>query len=300
MNSIYVARGQNNYPSILEQLSDPPKGLYIRGQIHLQALNQHPVVGVVGTRRADPTGRKLARQVGQVLAQAQCVVVSGLALGIDAEAHHGVLEAKGKTVAVLGSGLADTAITPAQHLGLAHAILQNGGALISEYPDTYPAGKYTYPARNRIIAGLCSHLIVIQAPIGSGALITVDHALALGRSIATFPGPALHAGWQGSNQLLKDGAEVLCRPDEVLDWLGLRGQTHLPFDSANQNKKNPTLDKLVSILKQAPHTTSELLELTDLSSANLLQELNKLELNGWVQLVGGRWRLVDKLRSNHV
>lgn len=283
MTSIsHIARTNPLFPADLWHLVDPPKELFFRGQIDLLQGN-HPLVGIVGTRRADPTGRRLSRRVGELLAQAGCTVVSGLALGIDAEAHHGALKAGGRTVAVLGSGLADNTITPQQHLGLAQQIATHDGLLVSEYPPTYPAGKYTYPARNRIIAALVSHLIVIQAPVGSGALITVDHALQLGKSVAAFPGPSLNAAWAGTNQLLQQGAEVLCEPEDALQWLGLQGQQALPL--ATKLEKNG----IIELLLQEGLSTEELVQKSGKSVVQVLRELSSLELAEQVSRVGGKW-----------
>lgn len=278
----HIGRTDPLFPADLWHLVDPPKDLFFRGKFDLLQGN-HPLVGIVGTRRADPTGRRLSRRVGELLAQGGCTVVSGLALGIDAEAHHGALKAGGRTVAVLGSGLADNTITPQQHLGLAQQIVANDGLLVSEYPPTYPAGKYTYPARNRIIAALVSHLIIIQAPVGSGALITVDHALSLGKSVAAFPGPSLNAAWAGTNQLLQQGAEVLCEPEDALQWLGLKGQQALPLAT------NPEGNGIIELLLQAACSTEELVQKSGKPAAQVLRELSSLELAGQVWRVAGKW-----------
>lgn len=285
----HILRGSSGYPQVFEQLTDPPPEIYIQGRIDFHKLVDRPVVGIVGTRRADSSGRKLAWTVSRLVAQAGGVVVSGLALGIDAEAHQGALEAKGCTLAVLGNGLDDRVISPQQHLGLAKHIVKQGGALLTEYPPTHPAGKYTYPARNRLIAAVCTHLVVIQAPQGSGALITVDHALSLGRPVATFPGPVLHPGWRGSNQLLKDGAEVLCEPLQVLDWVGLRGQAKLPGVQA----QSQLASCLYQALKTNTCTTQELVELSGLGVNEVIRYMSQAELDGLVQIDKGKWRLMQ-------
>lgn len=278
-------QGHPKYPAVFKQLTDPPKQIFVRGQIDLLQPSDRPVVGIVGTRRADPTARRLAREVASRASDAGCLVVSGLALGVDAEAHQGALP--GKTVAVLGSGLADHIITPQQHLGLAHQILNHRGLLLSEYPETYPAGKYTYPARNRLIAALCTHLIVVQAPIGSGALITVDHALALGRNIASFPGPSLNPGWRGSNQLLKEGADVLCEPADVLSWLGIDSSLNKTLEM----RMSEAEQLILKILTAQSCTTQELIARTHLDVASLTSYLGQLELAGCIQQSAGVWSL---------
>lgn len=290
-NIQHVQRGDAGYPEVFNQLTDPPAQIFIAGQIDFLTPGQRPIVAVVGTRRADASGRRLARTVGRLLAGAGCTVVSGLALGIDAEAHSGALEAgaanpaAGKTVAVLGSGLADPTITPQQHFGLSQRILEHHGTLISEYPPTYPAGKYTYPARNRLIAALCTHLVVIQAPIGSGALITVDHALTLGRSIATFPGPVFNPSWRGTNQLLKDGAEVLCEASDALTWLGINQQASLPLPAGGTGLEEIVL----KILTSGAYTTQELIKLTQHPAGEVIQVLGIAELHHQVTLINGKW-----------
>lgn len=290
MKTIYKFKpSQAEYAPDFLQLADPPEHIYMRGETSIfqrYVKAGRPVVGVVGTRRVDPTGRRLAREVGRILGQADCLVVSGLALGVDAEAHQGALAGGGKTVAVLGSGLEDKVITPQQHLGLAHEILRHGGALLSEYPATYPAGKYTYPARNRLIAALVSHLVVVQAPQHSGALITVDHALSLGKSISAFPGPALNPGWKGTNQLIKDGAEVLCEPEDVLPWLGLDVQAHLPLSH--------TTSSLLQLLQKRPCTKQELVIELRQPASEIAAQLTQAELAGTIMNLNGKWCAVHK------
>lgn len=279
----HIVKNSSIYPAVFYQLHDPPKEIFVRGDVEL--LTAEPCIGIVGTRQADASGRQLAQETAKSLSLAGGVVVSGLAMGIDEAAHQGVVGVQGRTIAVLGSGIDDETITPRHNLGLAQDILKHDGLLISEYPPGYPAGKYTYPARNRLIAALVSHLIVIQAPLGSGALITVDHCLQLGRQVASFPGAALNAYWRGSNEILRDGATLLCAPSDALDWIGLQAR-HQGLSQAPEH-----LIPLLQIVQQQPCSVSVLVEQLKQPTQIVLRLLTQAEMQGLVRCMGGKWSI---------
>lgn len=172
-----VAQTDDEYPSLLREIYDPPFLLFVRGNL----VDLQSAVAIVGTRRPSETARRQARRMGGAFAAAGVPVVSGLALGIDCAAHEGALEAGGICVAVLGTGI--DVLYPREHRPLARRILDQDGAIVSEYPPGTPGRRYTFPARNRIISGLVPRVIVVAAPAGSGALITVDYALEQGREV---------------------------------------------------------------------------------------------------------------------
>jgi DNA processing protein len=181
----------------------------------------HPAVAVVGTRSCSPYGAQVARRLGRELAEAGATVVSGLARGIDAEAHRGALEAGGPTVAVLGCGIDRD--YPAVHSALARRIAEVG-LLVSEYgPGTEPA-PWRFPARNRIVAGLAAVAVIVEARAKSGALITADFALEEGREVFAVPGEITSALSRGTNELLRLGATPLLSSGDVLEALGLAGR----------------------------------------------------------------------------
>jgi DNA processing protein len=200
----WVGAAERGYPPLLRELHDPPCLLYYMGRLPDQGK---PLAAIVGTRKPTGAGSAQSYTLAKALALAGITVVSGLALGIDAMAHRGCVDAEKATVAVLGSGLAY--IYPSQNRGLARRILQNGGALVSEYgPLTHPE-RWTFPARNRIIAGLSRATIVVEAPEKSGALITAQDALDTGRDVWVGSVGMVSPQGAGTAALVRDGARVL-------------------------------------------------------------------------------------------
>ncbi len=202
------------FPRLLQELPDPPMLLYMRGQfVRTDAL----CIAVVGTRGATLYGRSQAERFARSLARAGLTIVSGLARGIDAAAHHGALEAGGRTIAVLSSGVAE--IYPPQHADLGARIAENG-ALISEMPPGAKPKKGMFPQRNRLISGLSLGTIVIEAAERSGALITARLAGEQGREVFAMPGLVTTPNSRGCHRLIKDGAHLIQDPEDVLDELG--------------------------------------------------------------------------------
>ncbi|MBI4193302.1 MAG: DNA-protecting protein DprA [Candidatus Colwellbacteria bacterium] len=201
-------------PYLLRNISDPPSRLFLRGTLPDESA---PTIAIVGTRKASEYGRRLARLFARELALAGATIVSGLAFGIDAEAHEGCLEARGRTVAVLPTHTDE--VYPRMHESLARRIVEGGGALVSEYPPGTSAFKDNFLARNRIVSGLSRAVIVIEAPRASGALNTAGHAASQGREVFVAPGPAGSANFEGSHALIRDGARLVGRPDDVIEDL---------------------------------------------------------------------------------
>lgn len=197
------------YPARLKEIPDPPPALFVTG-----GLSQARAVALVGSRKATPTGIETARALGRALGERRVCVVSGLALGIDAAAHEGALEAGGTTIGVLGCGI--DVVYPRANLGLFGRV-KGGGALVSEYYLGEAPLAWRFPARNRIIAGLCREVVVVEAGEKSGALITARHALEAGRDVWAVPGPPGAPECRGSNRLLADGAGVLWDVQEFLE-----------------------------------------------------------------------------------
>jgi DNA processing protein len=217
---IQLARRDPRYPERLRGLSSAPDPLWVWGDLPDPSI---PTVGIVGTRRLTTYGARIARELATVLARAGAVIVSGLAQGIDSTAHGGALDAKGRTIAVLGEGLAyfdDHG--PLRRRQLAQRIRRQG-ALVSEYPLDLPAAKWTFPQRNATIAGLSDALVVVEAPVGSGALITAEAMADLGRPVFAVPGPFGAPTWIGSHRSIAQGqAEILTSADQVASEVGLR------------------------------------------------------------------------------
>ncbi|HEY3543860.1 MAG TPA: DNA-processing protein DprA [Gaiellaceae bacterium] len=258
-------------PPLLRAIHDPPPGLFIRGDADLCVLTQ-PAVAIVGARACSSYGASVARMLGRELAAAGLVVVSGLARGVDAEAHRGALDAGGCTVAVLGCGVDRD--YPAAHAQLARRIAASG-LVVSEYAPGVTPAPWRFPARNRIIAGLCAATVVVEARERSGALITADLALEGGREVFAVPGEIGSALSVGTNALLKLGASPLTSVDDVLSPYGLTTQT------------TDEPDELVDLL---PATADELVGRTGLAAAEIARRLVELELAGRISEHDGVYR----------
>jgi DNA processing protein len=266
----FVPRPQ--LPPLLRAIHDPPPGLFVRGDADLGLL-QAPAVAVVGARACSGYGASVARSIARELAGAGLLVVSGLARGVDAEAHRGALDANGPTVAVLGCGIDRD--YPAAHAELARRIAEVG-LIVSEYAPGVEPAPWRFPARNRIVAGLCAATIVVEARERSGALITADFALEEGREVFTVPGEISSALSAGTNGLLKLGASPLTSAADVLASFGL--------DVAAQPERGGLLDLL-------PATADELVRRTGLESSEIAQALVELELAGSVAAFDGVYRV---------
>lgn len=218
----------DDYPVALKEIYDPPICLYVRGTL---PDFQSDTIAVVGSRRVTNYGRKMARHLTEAAAYAGWTVISGLAYGVDAIAHQACLDAKGITVGVLGGGLAR--IHPQDHIPLARSIIENNGALISEYPMNFPVSRQSFPRRNRIVSGLSRAILVIEAGLDSGALITANTALEQGRSVFAVPGQADNPQGKGCNKLIRQGAKLTEEFEDILeDFEFLPGFAALREDSA--------------------------------------------------------------------
>jgi DNA processing protein len=214
-NDIRIVHMQGEtYPRMLREIYDPPGVLYVRGELKPQ---DHLAIAIVGTRHATLYGRQQAERLGGALARAGLTIVSGLARGIDAAAHQGALEAGGRTIAVLASGVLN--IYPAEHKELAENIVRNG-ALISEASTLSKPRPGSFPRRNRLITGISLGVIVVEAAPRSGALLTATHASEQGREVFAVPGRVDSRASRGCNRLIRDGAKLVESADDVLEELG--------------------------------------------------------------------------------
>lgn len=202
------------YPALLKQIADPPLVLYAAGS--LDALD-FPCVAVVGTRHPTVYGRETARRFGFQLAGGGYTVVSGLAVGIDTEAHTGAVQAKGRSVAVLGGAL--DCLFPKENAKLARRMIDCGGAVVSEYPFGRQPDRQTFPMRNRIVSGLSKGVVAVEAPLNSGTLITVNQALDQNRCVMAVPGRVDSRTSQGCHALLREGARLVTCAEEVMEEL---------------------------------------------------------------------------------
>ena len=268
------------YPPLLAAIHDPPPVLWLRGDADPGLLSL-PSVAIVGARACSGYGRAVARAVGRELAAAGLVVVSGMARGIDAEAHRGALEAGGLTVAVLGCGVDRD--YPAAHAELARRICERG-LVVSEYEAGVEPAPWRFPARNRIIAGLCSATVVVEARARSGALITADFALEDGREVMVVPGEITSALSEGTNALLRLGATPVTRAADVLETYGLVAVVEV--EAEPEGDAAAVLEKL----RATAASIDELARATGLSSGDVAAALIELELSGWVSEADGVYR----------
>lgn len=210
-----IARESEAYPEILRHTARPPLLLFCRGKA---ALDDELSVAIVGTRRADGYGIRHTRRIARELAEKGVCIVSGLALGVDAAAHWGALDAQGRTVAVLGSALDQP--YPRENLALMERILEMGGSVVSEYPPGVRPTRFSFVQRNRIVAGMSRGVLVTQAPHKSGALSTVNYALEEGREVFALPGDVDRFGSQLPNKLIAEGAHPVSTAQDILPLLG--------------------------------------------------------------------------------
>ena len=276
----FVGRSEAAYPALLRELHDPPPGLFLRGSGPVDVLAQRGVA-IVGARACSSYGSQVARLVGRELAAAGLVVVSGLARGIDGEAHRGALESGGLTVAVLGCGVDRN--YPAAHAQLATRISEQS-LVVSEYAPGVEPAPWRFPARNRIIAGLAAATVVVEARERSGALITADFALEAGREVFAVPGEITSALSAGTNALLRLGATPLTSSPDVLEALGIDAMA----------TTSPELDKapsrVLEALAREPSGVDALIRETGLDAAAVATALAELELLGAVAEADGLYR----------
>lgn len=283
----------DDYPAILREIADPPPYLFVRGPAR---LHEPGCLAIVGARAASDAGLRMAHRLGMELAAKGFSVVSGLARGVDGAAHQGALDGGGRTIAVMGCGI--DLIYPPEHRKLAEAIVEGGGAIVSELPlGTHPMAE-NFPTRNRILSGLCLGVVIVEAAEKSGSLITARMALEQNRQVFAVPGSPLTGKTRGSNRLIRDGAKLVECVEDVIEEIA--PQVRLPnrnkLEKATETLKNPEAgghesfaqasdeDKLIlRQLKQGEklHVDS-LIEVSGLTPQAVLRLLLELELKGLV------------------
>jgi len=274
-----VCRHGDGYPGLLNELADPPAVLFGLGQAPIAAaLDEGPAVTLVGTRRASPYGTEVAYALGRGLGAAGVPVVSGLALGIDGTAHRGCLDGGGIPVAVVATG--PDVIYPRRHRSL-HERVRTAGMILSELPPGTEPYRWSFPARNRIMAGLARMTVVIEAADPSGSLITAEFAKDLGRCVAAVPGRITSSLARGTNNLLKDGAVPISGTEDILDELfGVRN--HVLRDA--QVSRAPDDPLLAQVLEAADGCDSvhAIARVTGRTAAETRAALGRLEADGYL------------------
>lgn len=275
-----LSRDDPSYPPLLRQLVNGPPLIYVRGTL---TDNDRWALAVVGTRQASTYGRDATRRLVSDLAGAGVTIISGLALGIDAVAHQAALEAGGRTIAVLGSGVDQ--IYPQANRALAQAVMAQG-AIVSEYSlGTQPAAA-NFPPRNRIISGLSLGVLVVEAAARSGALITVQFALEQGRDVFAVPGSIFSPKSEGPNRLIRDGAMLVTRADDILDALNMQNVAEQQAVSAMMPETAEEI-ALLRLVEAEPRHIDAISRDSTLAPPVVSATLAMLELKGLVKQVGG-------------
>ncbi|HVZ64429.1 MAG TPA: DNA-processing protein DprA [Lacunisphaera sp.] len=282
----FITPGDEGYPRLLKEIHDPPIGLYRKGAY----LFEQPCVAVVGSRRSTLYGQSVAKKLGAQLAQLGFCVVSGLARGIDTAAHEGALSVDGKTAAVLGCGI--DIVYPPENLGLFRRIAETG-AILSEFPFGRKADKQTFPMRNRVVAGICEAVVVVESDVAGGAMITARFAGEQGRLLFAVPGRIDQPSSAGCHQLIRDGATLLTSVDDILNELSyLDGLRPKPVVAAGET---PLLEQLLPQLSESENKVAAafrggamlgvdaLTAATGMAPAEISAALMSLELKRLVQ-----------------
>lgn len=261
------------YPDVLREISDPPKEIYAQGNLNL--LGEKTLVAIVGSRKATSYGIDQTKKIAFELSKRGVVIVSGMALGIDAAAHQGALNALGKTIAVLGSAIDN--FYPVQNENLGKKILEQGNLIISEYSAGSPTFKSNFPMRNRIIAGLSTATIITEAAERSGALITAYLALDYNRDVLALPGNIDRINSKGTNRLIRCGAFCVNSMDALLEFFDLNSSQSRQINLTNDEKK------IIETLGHAPTNFDDILKEVKLTAGELNILIATLELKGAIR-----------------
>lgn len=277
-----VSWEDDGYPQRLKETGSMPPVLYVLGEITPQDAW---AVGIVGTRRATYYGKEATERIVAGLVEAGVSVVSGMARGIDTLAHRAALDAGGRTLAVLGSGL--DVIYPPENRNIARQIVDEGlGAIITEYPLGTQPDAVNFPPRNRIISGLSLGVLVVEAAEKSGALITVEFALDQGRDVFAVPGPLTNRASEGTNNLIKNGAKCVTCAADILEELDLNMVTE-HVEAVRALPSDPTERMLLEHLQDEARHIDDLTNLSGLPSSTVSAVLTMMELKGLVRCIGG-------------
>lgn len=275
---------EKNWPARLKEIADPPKRLFIRGELPPEDFTW---LCVVGSRKFTPYGKSACEEILDGLRGEKVVIVSGLALGMDSIAHRKALEIGLKTIAIPGSGLSNKVLYPSSHRNLAEKIVEKGGCLISEFEPDFQATQYSFPQRNRIMAGLSSAVLVVEAEIKSGTLITSRLASEYNRDVLAIPGSIFSKSSEGTNMLIKLGAYVVRNSADLREYLGLKEETDFEDKFADCSEE----EKIIIELLQTPLEKDELIRQSGLSPSQAQILLSAMEIKGMIKEEMGEIRL---------
>lgn len=288
-NSISVlTREHEQYPNSLRHIPDPPVCIYVKGNIAQFDFEKHTWLGVVGTRRATSYGRQITRQFVTELATAGVGIVSGMALGIDAEAHTACLNAGGKTIAVLGCGV--DIVYPQENRKLYERIINSGGLIVSEFPPGMQVRRGLFVSRNRLISGLSRGVWVAEGQKTSGALITARNAAEQGRDVFACPGLVTSPAAEGPHMLIREGAHFTIAPQDILDEFNLSSRPKMKEDLSHLLTTEE--EAIYKIIVVEPQGSDDIARSLNMPVAQVLSLLTTMEIKGVVQRDGGRFVVV--------
>ncbi|MEK7115362.1 MAG: DNA-processing protein DprA [Patescibacteria group bacterium] len=282
------AISKNEFPAVfspLLEIPEPPEKLYYRGAL---PDDDTVLLAVVGSRKYSHYGKEACEQVVKGLRGYDITIVSGLALGIDSIAHRSALDAGLKTIAVPGSGLNDDALYPREHLQLAREIVEKGGALVSEYEPDFKATTWSFPRRNRIMAGLSKAVLVVEAERPSGTLITARLALDYGRDVFAVPGSIFSETSRGAHFLIRQGATPITSSLDILTELGFKQEEFIEKIRENEITDALPVERQVLLTLTEPRTRQELKELIGIPIEQMNMTLSVLEIKGLIIETGGK------------
>ena len=267
------------YPALLREIIDPPLALHWRGDV---ALAAKPCLAIVGSRRASPYAVNAAKALARQLVSAGVVIASGLARGVDAAAHEAALEAGGKTIAVLGTGI--DVVYPRSNLRLYQRI-DKEGLIVSEFPPGTPPLAENFPVRNRVIAGLSLGTVIVEATSRSGSLITARMAAEQGREVFAVPGSIFSAGSEGTHRLIQYGAKLVHDADDILDELP--GELRVKRETNDASPKAPLKEVFQALSREEALHVDALAEKLKRGPGEVAESLLQLELGGWIRSLPG-------------
>jgi DNA processing protein len=275
-----------SFPEVLKHISKPPKQLFWTGNNPVNWLDL-PKVSIVGSRKISPYGKLVTNRLSTELSNAGMVIISGLAFGVDAEAHNAAINAGGLTVAVLPTSLDN--IQPASNQHLARKILKTSGTLITEYSSSSPITKANFIERNRIVSGLCDALLITEAAVNSGSLHTARFALEQGKTVMAVPGNITSPTSEGCNNLIKSGAIPVTNAEDIFFALNINPAKQ---KESRIFRGSPDEEKILALIKDGVQVQEDLALATNLDGAAIGSVLTMLEINGHIRSLGaGQWSI---------
>lgn len=279
-----INSAEHHYPAYLREIASSPPVLYYRGSLDYRP---EKALAIVGPRKLSPYALSVTKQIAKQLTKNGLAIISGLAYGVDRAAHEACLEAGGKTIAVLGSGLDRESLYPRNHYLLVQKIIEKGGAAISEFePGTKPRKEF-FPRRNRIISGLSRGVLVIEAGEKSGALITARFATDQNRDVFAIPGNITNQSSVGTNKLIQQGAKLVLEAKDILEEWGMEKYREKKEEGLSPEEKN-----IYQLIQEATPTLDKLAKTSNLSTTKLLIILSEMEIEGKIKKLNGKYYIL--------